>query len=143
MGIDEADVGGRRRVKYQPSNKKPVADKETEIKEFFARKEHHRNKGMDPFDGKAAVASLVRRGGKVRSMHIECVTGKTLKPILDEMRHKDVDIMTDSSSVLDFSQREGRRHDKVNHTAKEYVRFENGLCSTTTAVQGYIATLKR
>jgi transposase-like protein len=142
--IDEAYVGGRRRVKNQPSNEKPEVDKGTEIKKFFARKEHHGNKGIPPFDGKAAVISLVQRGGKVRSMHVESVTGKTLKPILDEMLHKDVHVMTDSSSVLDFSKKkEGREHDKVNHSAREYVRYENGLCITTNAVEGYFANLKR
>jgi ISXO2-like transposase domain len=36
-----------------------------------------------------------------------------------------------------------QRHDKVNHSAKEYVRYENGICITTNTVEGYFATLKR
>jgi hypothetical protein len=35
------------------------------------------------------------------------------------------------------------KHDKVNHTAKEYVRYENGVCISTNTVEGYFATLKR
>lgn len=46
--IDEAYVGGRRRVKNQPSNRKPVVDEETEIKDFFARKEHDGGEGASP-----------------------------------------------------------------------------------------------
>jgi transposase-like protein len=142
--IDEAYIGGRRRAKNNPSNApKPVVDEETRIREFFARKQHHAAKGLSPTADKAAVVSLVQRGGKVRSMHMPRVTSATLKPVLNEMLHKNAHIMTDSTSVLDFSKREGRKHDKVNHTAREYVRYENGLCITTNAVEGYFATLKR
>jgi hypothetical protein len=32
---------------------------------------------------------------------------------------------------------------RVNHTADEYVRYENGLCITTNAVEGFFANLER
>jgi hypothetical protein len=44
--IDETYVGGRRRAKNQPGNAKPVVDEGTEVREFFARKERHGNKGV-------------------------------------------------------------------------------------------------
>ena len=50
--------------------------------------------------------------------------------------------MTDSGTVLKGAVR-GRRHDQVNHRAGEYVRYENGVCITTNAIEGYFATLKR
>ncbi len=31
----------------------------------------------------------------------------------------------------------------MNHAAKEYVRYENGVCISTNTVEGYFATLKR
>jgi len=31
----------------------------------------------------------------------------------------------------------------VNHSAKEYVRRENGVCITTNSVEGYFSILKR
>ena len=34
-------------------------------------------------------------------------------------------------------------HDKVNHTGKEYVRYESGGCISTKTVEGYFAVLKR
>jgi len=141
--IDEAYIGGRRRVKNNPSNTRKPVDRETEIKDFFTRGERHGNKGLAPGFGKATVLSLVQRGGKVRSMHMERVTGETLRPVLNEMLHESAHIMTDSTSVLDFTKKSGRKHDKVNHTEKEYVRYENGVCITTNTVEGYFATLKR
>jgi len=36
-----------------------------------------------------------------------------------------------------------RKHSLVNHTADEYVRYEEGFCVTTNTVEGCFATLKR
>ncbi len=91
---------------------------------------------------KAAVVSVLQRGGRVQSRHIERVTAENLRPIVDQMVDDRAHMITDSSTVLD-SVGTGRKHDKVNHNAKEYVRYEDGLCITTNGVEGYFATLKR
>lgn len=36
-----------------------------------------------------------------------------------------------------------RKHSLVNHTADEYVRYEEGVCVTTNSVEGYFSLLKR
>jgi transposase-like protein len=139
--IDEAYLGGKRRVKNNPSNKRGPISEEERTK-IFPRKART-SKGLSPFAGKAAVVSLVQRGGKVRSidMQTERVTQENLRPVLDAYLAEGVHVMTDSSSVVKLGPQS--RHDKVNHTAKEYVRYENGVCITTNAVEGYFATLKR
>jgi transposase-like protein len=137
--IDEAYIGGRRRAKNQPGNASPE-EKTAATKEMFAKRP---NSGVSPTAEKAMVVSLVQRGGKVRSMHMDRVTSATLRPIINEMLADSAHIMTDSTTVLDFAKRDGRKHDKVNHTEKEYVRYENGLCITTNTVEGVFATLKR
>jgi transposase-like protein len=91
---------------------------------------------------KAAVVSVLQRGGRVQSRHVERVTAQNLKPIVEQMVAEDARIMTDSGSVLQGALK-GRRHDQVNHLAKEYVRYEDGICITTNAIEGYFATLKR
>jgi hypothetical protein len=50
--------------------------------------------------------------------------------------------MTDSSTVLAGTLKD-RKHDQVNHKAGEYVRYEDGICITTNAIEGSFATLKR
>ena len=85
---------------------------------------------------------MLQRGGKVRSAHVEKVTARNLKPIVDEIPHDEVTVMTDTSTMLE-SVGKGRTHHQVNHSADEYVRYEDGLCITTNAVEGYFATLKR
>ena len=91
---------------------------------------------------KAAVVSVLQRGGRVQSRHVERVTAQNLKPIVEQMIAEDAHVITDSSSVLKGALRT-RRHDQVNHLAKEYVRYEDGVCITTNAIEGYFATLKR
>jgi transposase-like protein len=85
--IDEAYIGGRRRAKNMPSNASPEK-KDAAIKDIFAR--GHGNRGINPHADKAVVLSLVQRGGKVRSIHMDRVTGETLKPVLKEMLHEGV-----------------------------------------------------
>jgi transposase-like protein len=93
------------------------------------------NKGSQ---GKAAVFSMVERGGQVRSMHLAQVTAKTLRPImLAHIDDKSV-IMTDDAGVYrklsdDFA------HEVVNHSAEEYVRGD----AYTNTIEGYFSILKR
>ncbi len=97
---------------------------------------------LSPVSNKAAVVSVLQRGGPVRSHHVERVTAKTLKPIINQMVAEDAHLMTDTSTILASVGRK-RKHSQVNHRAKEYVRRENGVCITTNSVEGYFAILKR
>jgi len=138
--IDEAYVGGKRRHKNRASNMQPPMTEEERIKNTFRTKEGKGwAKGINPFDGKAPV--VLQRGGTVRSMHMERVTQENLRPVLDKYLPEGVHVTTDSSCVVKMGPE--TKHDKVNHTAKEYVRYENGVCISTNTVEGYFATLKR
>src|SRR6185437_3302745 len=90
---------------------------------------------------KAAVVSVLQRDGRVQSRHVQKVTAENLKPILREMIDENAHMMTDTSTVLKAADVVCVKHDRVNHTVKEYVRYENGLCITTNAVEGYFANL--
>lgn len=91
---------------------------------------------------KAPVVSILQRGGSVQSRHVQRVTAENLKPIVEEMVDKAAHLMTDTTNVLDFADK-GRKHDKVNHSAGEYVRWEDGTCISTNTVEGYFSLLKR
>ncbi len=97
---------------------------------------------LSPVSNKAAVVSVLQRGGRVQSLHVERVTAKNLKPIVNQMVAKDARLMTDTSTVL-ASAGSKRKHFKVNHSVGEYVRREKGIVITTNAVEGYFANLKR
>lgn len=89
--------------------------------------------------GKAAVFSMVERGGQVRSMHLTEVTAKTLRPImLAHIDDRAVIIMTDDAGVYrkvggDFA------HEVVNHSIDEYVRGN----THTNTIESYFSIVKR
>jgi len=135
--VDETYIGGKVRAKNNPRNApaKPIAT------------ERGSNRGPRPGTSvrgnKETVVSLVQRGGKVRSMHMQQVTSETLKPVLKEMLTADVHLMTDSSSALKSTAKDTWQHDRVNHKRKEYVRYEDGVCITTNTVESFFNILKR
>ena len=124
--VDETYIGGKRREHFPQATKPGERPKD--------------NPG--PFAGKAAVVSVLQRGGSVRSHHVQHVTSKTLRPIIEEMVAKNAHLMTDDSTVLK-SAGKNRRHSQVNHSAKEYVRREGAEIITTNSVEGYFALVKR
>jgi transposase-like protein len=91
---------------------------------------------------KAAVVSVLQRGGRVQSRHVQRVTAANLKPIVEQMVSENAHIMTDSGTVLRGALMT-RKHDQVNHSAGEYVRRENGVLISTNTIEGYFSILKR
>ena len=88
---------------------------------------------------KEKIVSLVERGGKVRSFHVQAVSGKTLKPILLSQIAKDAHLMTDEASLYTKIGKEFASHNVVTHSAGEYAR---GNVHTNT-IEGFFSRLKR
>jgi transposase-like protein len=95
---------------------------------------------LGPVADKFAVVSVLERGGKVRSRHVEKVTAKNLKEVINEVCHEDAHVMTDTGVLKGLKD---RKHSLVNHKADEYVRYDEGVCVTTNTVEGYFSLLKR
>jgi len=95
-------------------------------------------------DAKAPVVSLVEREGRVRSFHVEHVTAKNLRPIINEHVHGWAQVMTDDAVVYPYVlSRKVASHDVVNHSQEEYVRREGGKIIHTNTVEGFFSLLKR
>jgi len=124
--VDEAYIGGKRRNTVSLAPKPGVRMQDR----------------IGPFADKAAVVSVLQRGGRVQSRHVERVTADNLRAIVHETVAEDAHVMTDTSMALKGALTP-RKHDQVNHKAKEYVRYEDGVCITTNTIEGYFATLKR
>ncbi len=88
---------------------------------------------------KNAVLSLVERGGKVRSVHVDDVTAKTIIPIVNDNITKEARIMTDAAATYYGKLEDFAGHDAVNHAANEYVRGD----VHTNTVEGYFSIFKR
>lgn len=127
--MDETYIGGKR--KFGPQRR-------TFGGGFIRRPDR-----PSPFWGKETVVSVLQRRGRVQSLHLRSrVTAENLRPVVDKMIDEQAHLMTDTSSVL-ASAGSKRKHDKVNHSAGEYVRYQDGICISTNSVEGYFANLKR
>ncbi len=128
-GVVEADetyVGGKRR-KHQLRYAK-VGERAEDIK--------------SPFADKAAVFSVLQRGGRVRSTHLDRVKATTLRSAINELCLPDTHVITDDSTLY-RKLKEDRRHSTVNHNKDEYARWDDGVCITTNTIEGFFSLLKR
>jgi transposase-like protein len=93
---------------------------------------------------KNAVLSLVERGGQVRSVHVPDVTAATLVPIVNENIAKEARVMTDDAATYYNKLGDFAGHDTVNHSAKEYVRYDgSSVAIHTNTVESYFSVFKR
>lgn len=100
-------------------------------------------RGMGSFG--RTVLTLVERGGAARSFHVEGTTVAQLIPIIRANVGAETAVMTDSASWYRYLNRDGTfaSHDRVDHTAEEYVRREGEKLITTNTVEGYYSIFKR
>ena len=94
---------------------------------------------------KAAVVSLIERGGRVRSTVVKKVTGRSLSRLLQKHVAESSHLNTDESGVYTVTGKAFASHDKVNHGAEEYARHdkETGRHVTTNTVEGFFGNTKR
>lgn len=90
-------------------------------------------KGRKPKDVRIAnsvqknvVLSLVERGGKVRSYHVEGSTVSEVIPIGETNVAKEAAVITDAAALYKKRLREFASHDRIDHGKGEYARYEPG-----------------
>jgi len=89
---------------------------------------------------KIAIVSLVERGGKVRSFHVQGnTTAETVTTILRTNVSRDTTLHTDESNLYVKIGAEYASHATVIHSAKEYVRGD----VHTNTIEGFFSIFKR
>jgi hypothetical protein len=88
---------------------------------------------------KRAIVSLVERGGKVRSFHVERADKATVASIVSNNVARETRLHTDESRLYLGADGHVSEHHTVNHSGKEYAR---GIVHTNT-VEGYFSIFKR
>lgn len=88
---------------------------------------------------KRAIVSLVERGGKVRSFHVERADKVTVAQIVTQNVAKEATLFTDESRLYTGADAHVSAHDTVHHASGEYVR---GQVHTNT-IEGYFSIFKR
>ena len=98
------------------------AGRAVEADETFIGQKRPKASGARSYAHKYAAVSLVERGGKVRSTHVNDVNAATLKPILQAQIKADSMLMTDEASYYRSIGHEFKYHFTVQHGIGEYVR---------------------
>lgn len=88
---------------------------------------------------KRAIISLVERGGRVRSFHVERADKEAVAKIVTNNVARESRLHTDESRLYFGADAHVAQHEAVNHTAKEYARGD----VTTNSVEGYFSIFKR
>jgi transposase-like protein len=115
------------------------AGKAVEADETFIGQKRPKAHGARGYAHKHAIVSLVERGGRVHSTHVNDVNAATLKPILQAQIKADSMLMTDEAAYYRSIGREFKYHFTVQHGIGEYVR---GGAHTNT-IEGYFSIFKR
>lgn len=91
--------------------------------------------------GKEMVFSLVERGGRVSSRHMENISAKNLRPVLETQlaNASKTHLMTDGEGQYRIVGPMFKSHQVVNHGIGEYVRGD----AHTNTIEGYFSILKR
>jgi transposase-like protein len=92
---------------------------------------------------KEVVIGIRQRNGDLRFFHAEDAKKGTLAKYIKENVSTDVEvIITDELPAYKSAVGE-HQHETVNHSAKEYARYENGACISTNTVESAFSLLKR
>ncbi len=104
-----------------------------------------RGRGRGYVGNKAAVVSLIERGGRVRSTVVEKVTGAELGRLLKLHVRTSARLNTDEYPAYIKPGRAFKSHDTVNHRREEYGRHDKktGRHVTTNTAEGFFGNSKR
>ena len=89
--------------------------------------------------GKPPVFALVERGGELRGIAVQRVTGENLKSIMRAQVSQKARIMTDEHGAYVGLDKEFASHDAVSHSQGEYVRGD----AHTNTLEGAFSLFKR
>lgn len=88
---------------------------------------------------KRAILSLVERGGKVRSFHVQSADKGSVSNIVKQNVAKETRLHTDESRLYRGANEHFQSHETVKHSRKEYVRGDVHVNS----VEGFFGIFKR
>jgi transposase-like protein len=97
-------------------------------------------------ENKSVVIGIIKRGGELKFMHVKDATSQSIREVLTEHVSEDVDVIVTDESVLyprALPKSQVSKRKAVNHSAEEYVRYENGFMVTTNTVESAFSLFKR
>jgi transposase-like protein len=92
---------------------------------------------------KRTIVALVERGGSVRSFHVENATRETVQDILFRNADRKSTLYTDESRLYTVPGADFATHRTVNHSGKEYVRYEGDKVVHSNTIENVFSVFKR
>jgi transposase-like protein len=92
---------------------------------------------------KKMVATLVERGGRVRSKHVKAINSKTLRPFVMKNVSRKSTLNTDEAAYYVKMGREFAEHHAVDHSRSEYAYKLDGRTVSTNSAENYFSIFKR
>ncbi|RWN60313.1 MAG: IS1595 family transposase [Mesorhizobium sp.] len=92
---------------------------------------------------KRIVVGLVERGGKSRMFHLNDANKATVREVLVRNVSRDTMLYTDSSPIYTRTGEEYASHKTTNHSAGEYVRYEDGASIHSNTIENVFSVFKR
>ena len=96
-------------------------ERDTPIKSAQRRGRPYKYKRKGPRN-KRAVVSLVERGGKSRTFHVDHATAENVREVIVRNVSRKSVLHTDESALYTETGKEFAKHETVKHSAKEHVR---------------------
>ncbi|MGH7120231.1 MAG: IS1595 family transposase [Acetobacteraceae bacterium] len=89
------------------------------------------------------IFAALERGGEARAAVVPSASAVALDPLMFGWFDRDAMLMTDELAVHDWFGGKMRRHYRVNHSAGEYARREDGVRVHVNTAEGFFGLFKR
>jgi transposase-like protein len=115
-----------------------------EADETFIGTREGAKKKQGPFH-KNAVLTLVERGGKTRSFHIERAIAAEIAPIVMKNIDRETHLMTDEAGQYNRVGKHFAKHSSVDHSREEYAYTDRitGITASVNAAENFFSIFKR
>ena len=135
----------RLRLAMQQVGMEPMggAGETVEVDETYIGKLDGIPKDVKGMGTKNVVLTLVKRGGEARSFHIASTTKNEVHAVVRANLAKGTTLMTDEGNWYGYVNKGVGPHFTVNHTDKEYARYEGERVISTNTVEGFYSIFKR
>lgn len=134
------------RIRYAMTEVHKMLDGTIEVDETYIGGKNWGKGQKGKFANKSVVIGIIQRGGALKFIHVKEGTSKAIREVLTEHVSEDVDVIVTDESVLYPSalpKTQVSKRKAVNHSAEEYVRYEDGFCVTTNTVESAFSLFKR
>ena len=142
-------LGHRIREAMKPSHAEPMGGvgETVEVDETYHGSKDvitkRTKRGKASHSSKRSIVTLVQRGGKARTFHVERADKETIKAIMREHIARTTEIHTDESRLYIEAGDDFAGHHTVMHTGGEYVRYERERVVHTNSAENYFSVFKR